>query len=561
MGWLQDYGWIVVVATLALGGLPWWIARRRRAARAVPGAAARRRVDLAFTLAVLVTLVVGLVAVRWLLDQADQLAGKEQAAAQADAIRTGATIALGTGGAAYLLLAYRRQRLEEVDTRERRITELYTKAVEQLGGEMAPVRLGALYSLERLAQNNPEHRQTVIDVVCAYLRMPYTPPPRNEWNPTQWQAPWFSAAGQGRPAVRAAGQGPDQEVFQELEVRQTAQRILVAHLRLPAQTISAAAQRRRPSPRQSFWPGISLDLSGAALVDVDCEQLSVIEARFDGATFQGRTVFDRATFQGDAGFDGATFQGSASFESAAFQGNASFGWATFQGLTSFSSATFQHRSWFANATFQGDASFGMAKFNYCVFDGVTFQGDARARARTAIRSPPAAFNDAVFQRGAKFVNAAFQRDAEFHGTTFRGDAGFDRAVFQGIASFRAAKFESEARFSLAKFEGHTDFHGAKFQGVGLVPRDEYSGLRPGFKGATFQGAAWFAEAIFTSSKGIDGVAGAIVLHLDDPDLNKRRVWPDGCTVRPDPADPSRGRVVRPGAEEPVQDIPPPPRWP
>jgi hypothetical protein len=129
-----------------------------------------------FAAAVLITAAVGWWAVVWLVEQADQVpAGKDRAAAQAEAVKTGATIALGTGGAAYLLLAYRRHRLEEVDTRERRITELYTNAVEQLGHEKAPVRLGALYSLERLAQDNPVHRQTVVDVVCAYLRMPYTP--------------------------------------------------------------------------------------------------------------------------------------------------------------------------------------------------------------------------------------------------------------------------------------------------------------------------------------------------------------------------------------------------
>jgi len=34
-----------------------------------------------------------------------------------------------------------------------------------------------------------------------------------------------------------------------------------------------------------------------------------------------------------------------------------------------------------------------------------------------------------------------------------------------------------------------------------------------------------------------------VLDLDDPDLNKHRVWPDGYTIRPDPADPTRGTRV------------------
>ncbi|MDP9866447.1 hypothetical protein J2S55_005713 [Streptosporangium brasiliense] len=38
------------------------------------------------------------------------------------------------------------------------------------------MRLAGLYALERLAQDNPGHRQTIVNVICAYLRMPYTPP-------------------------------------------------------------------------------------------------------------------------------------------------------------------------------------------------------------------------------------------------------------------------------------------------------------------------------------------------------------------------------------------------
>ncbi len=60
------------------------------------------------------------------------------------------------------MLAFRRQHHQEIatlltdlDATERRITELYTKPVEQLGNDKAPVRLGGLYALERLAQDNP----------------------------------------------------------------------------------------------------------------------------------------------------------------------------------------------------------------------------------------------------------------------------------------------------------------------------------------------------------------------------------------------------------------------
>ena len=105
------------------------------------------------------------------------------ASVQIDAIRTGLSAAVATGGAFALLLAFRRQRSTEVsavhtitDATERRVTELYTKAADQLGNDKAPVRLAGLYALERLAQDNPSQRQTIVNVICAYLQMPYTPP-------------------------------------------------------------------------------------------------------------------------------------------------------------------------------------------------------------------------------------------------------------------------------------------------------------------------------------------------------------------------------------------------
>jgi hypothetical protein len=133
----------------------------------------------------------------WLLAIAGSAkAGTDLANARLDAVRTGLAAGAGAGAAVGLILAFRRQHHQEVatilddlhatltdlDATERRITELYTKAVEQLGNEKSPVRLGGLYSLERVAQDNPAHRQTIVNVICAYLRMPFSP------QGTQWQA-------------------------------------------------------------------------------------------------------------------------------------------------------------------------------------------------------------------------------------------------------------------------------------------------------------------------------------------------------------------------------------
>lgn len=76
-----------------------------------------------------------------------------------------------------------------------------------------------------------------------------------------------------------------------------------------------------------------------------------------------------------------------------------------------------------------------------------------------------------------------------------------------------------------------------------------------FAEATFQSPAWFTTATFKDDAWFDG---AQVLHLDYPRLNNVRVWPVGYTVRPDPADPTRGTLVHSEqAEEPEPAVPPP----
>ena len=110
-------------------------------------------------------------------------AGTDRANARLDAVRTALAVGAGIAAAFGLVLAFRRQHHQEIatdltdhDATERRITELYTKAVEQLGSDKAPVRLGGMYALERLAQDNLDQRQTIVNVICAYLRMPFSPP-------------------------------------------------------------------------------------------------------------------------------------------------------------------------------------------------------------------------------------------------------------------------------------------------------------------------------------------------------------------------------------------------
>src|SRR4051794_12429289 len=134
------------------------------------------------------------------------------------------------GGAIVTYRTFRHTRLEQDRAYElnqsQQVTETYAKAVEQLGHDQAPVRLGALYSLVSLAQDTPPRRQTVIDVLCAYLRMPFAPPRRTELgmevvpDSVRFAPPMRTESSMLEEEKRA------RDAAQELQVRQTAQRLL-----------------------------------------------------------------------------------------------------------------------------------------------------------------------------------------------------------------------------------------------------------------------------------------------------------------------------------------------
>jgi hypothetical protein len=72
-----------------------------------------------------------------------------------------------------LWLTHRRIRAMEKQARvaeEGQVTDRFAKAIEHLGNEQMPVRLGGIYSLERIAKDSPRDHPAVMEVMCALLR-------------------------------------------------------------------------------------------------------------------------------------------------------------------------------------------------------------------------------------------------------------------------------------------------------------------------------------------------------------------------------------------------------
>ncbi|MFI0813848.1 hypothetical protein [Streptomyces echinatus] len=102
-----------------------------------------------------------------------------------DLVKLSFGVVAGAGALVALVVAYRRQRVDEAGA-QREVTRLHTErfsqAVDKLGSESPAVRLGGVHALAGLADDAPDDnlRQTCIDVLCAYLQLPFTPDPGDD---------------------------------------------------------------------------------------------------------------------------------------------------------------------------------------------------------------------------------------------------------------------------------------------------------------------------------------------------------------------------------------------
>jgi uncharacterized protein YjbI with pentapeptide repeats len=279
----------------------------------------------------------------------------------------------------------------------------------------------------------------MVDVICAYLRMPYT---SSSQPPVSVPGQPFRGRGLARrrgartladrpPHATPPFRGSRQEhARQELQVRLTAQDILLRNLRVIAQR-----RRRwwhRTPPPAPTWPGIRLNLTGALLGEFSLAECQLSYANFTYTEFSGFAEFTATEFTGQALFEGAQFRDSALFARTQFTGEALFEGTQFTGRALFAGTQFTHIADFRSTQFTDEADFGFAQFDGALFSDVRFTG-------------PADF------RGVKFNGPV-----SFLRTQFTGGADFDCAQFSVPPShFASARVASAAELDTAWLPGWT----------------------------------------------------------------------------------------------------------
>jgi uncharacterized protein YjbI with pentapeptide repeats len=388
------------------------------------------------TVLVIVTALVagGMVATLWSIT--GEVGGTDLVSARYEAVRIGLSIALGGGGIIALYLTWRRQQstedtlahqehvalINEKDAIERRITELYTRAADQLGSDKAPVRLAGLYALERLADDYKSQRQTIVNLLCAYLRMPFSMGSRPEY-PTTAVGPTRTWPEEVRDDVREYEDRLEKYRIniQEREVRVAVQRILTGH----------CCVGNVPVCDDRFWSNLQIDLTGATLDSPDFRGCIVDRLDLASARVVGVAYFDEARIN-SADFSGAHFEQKALFRNAAFHDRVLFAEVTFCRAALFNDAIFESFVSFSNMEVQEMASFHHVEFGKnATFEMSKFAGRA-------------AYSDCEFSGLARFDGATFAQEITFSGAHFAGGYSFRGVGFDGSRpDTRGAVFEGQ----------------------------------------------------------------------------------------------------------------------
>lgn len=313
---------------------------------------------------------------------------------------------------------------------------VYEAAADRLVTAAPGTRRPAVDALIALAAADPELRQPVTDTICSWLRTPVEPE---------------GGAAQERGAA----------------LRSLADRLRVG----------GAPEEAAP------WDGVTVDLSGATLVDVDFSGCRLDGADFADTRFHGATVFDGATFDDDVAFQRAVFHGDAGFAGVRFDGDAEFGRARFRGRADFTGAVFGGVAWFGRGT-------------------DTWWDDDEAW-DTVEEIEPAPWDEPNEDDPGWPVAVLIEDYQDW-------EEGGDGARFAGDVSFRDARFDGPAWFYYARFGSAATFAGARF--AKRVHLDQPA--------ADLTGAHWGGDTE-------DGES----------------VWPLGWTVRPVAAGGSGGDVV------------------
>ena len=345
----------------------------------------------------------------------------------------------------------------------------YAKAVEQLGGVSAPVRMGGVYTLvslvdEWLREENIEYNeriaegQIIINNLCAYIRSPFT------------LTSHYDELTQDSPTAEGLYKNREQEFYidkatlkSEEDIRLNIIKEIRHRLQGPDENTSGA------------WSDFEYDFSGSTFfypIDLT-NSYSTKPVNYSGSTYQDWVDFSNSIYQSRADFNDSTYRNWADFRGSIYQGRADFNSSTYQNVVYFSDSTYRGEVCFNKSTYQDFVYFDRSIYqNWADFYDSTYQDEASFTDSTYLDmvsffdstyQEVVSFSDSAYWNGGGFSNSIYQGEGDFSNSIYVGGIGFSNSAYRGKANFSGSIYQGQVGLSNSTYEDETAFSGSIFR--------------------------------------------------------------------------------------------------
>ena len=349
--------------------------------------------------------------------------------------------------------------------------ERYAKAVEQLGDEKAPVRMGGVYTLVGLVDDWLEEKslsdderlkegQAIINNLCAYIRSPFT------------LVSYYDELSQASPTPEGIYKDKEEEFYADKAVLESEADVRLGIIKEIHDHIQASRENN-----WGPWSNFEYNFSGSVFfypVELTNSYYKK-PVNFSGSHYYKKVDFSGSTYEKDATFSNSnfrsTYEGEANFSSSTYEGWADFTGSTYEGWADFTGSTYEGWADFYGSTYEGRAYF---------YDS-TYEGRAY-------------FYDSTYESGADFYGSTYEDGAYFTGSTYEDGADFTGSTYKGRAYFTGSTYEDGADFTGSTYKGRAYFTGSTYEGGAYFTGSTYNDV------ADFSGSIFYQKVYF----GADG---------------------------------------------------------
>ena len=383
--------------------------------------------------------------------------------------------------------------------------ERYTKAVEQLGDEKAPIRMGGVYTLVGLVDEWLEEKslsdderfkegQVIINNLCAYIRSPFT------------LASHYDELSQDSPTSEGIYKDKKEEFYidkaildSEADVRLSIINQIHKNIQwIPKNSTEKFSIDNKFNENKIYkgsWSIFEYNFSGSVFFyDINFSKsywenkLDVSNSKFllnpkekenSKISYFSESIYNQAAY-----FRNCLHKRGVEFNNSVYKGEVDFGESSYDGYAAFNDSTYYKP---ANLDFSV-YNHGFLANHSTYYNSVYFH-DSIYKNITAFNNSKyykeANFSNSIYLKTSSFTHSTYEAKSEFHDsiyyepvtfgehTTYNGKVDFSNSIYhsevligaslyKALADFRNSMYIDKADFSYSAFHGSHYFDGSVF---------------------------------------------------------------------------------------------------